>query len=260
MSADQPDTTEETSSEAVQEQQAPPLFYSEPAPVTAGTHGDFKIQPELDFSFTRETNAVPITTPEFVLAARHYPIVFVGDHMVPTVALGFRHDQNLFVSEDGAWERRCYTPAYVRRYPFILLGKEGDERLQLGVDNACQSDHADARALFDGETETKVVTDALELCQQFHSAYGATAEFSDMLAASGLMEERSLELELPGDEKMSIGAFSSISEEKFREVPDAQILEWRSKGWLSAMYFHIASLNNWEMLIDRLPEVQVPAS
>ena len=256
------DTTETPPSEATTEdqRQAPPLFYSEPAPVTAETHGDFKIQPERDFNFTKDTNAVPVTTPEFVLAARHYPIVFVGEQLVPTIALGFRPDQNLFVSDNGTWERRCYIPAYVRRYPFILLGKEEDDRLQLGVDNGSRSDHPDARALFDGEKETQVVTDALDICQQFHGAYQATAEFSDMLKASDLMEERALELDLPNDEKLNIGSFSSISEQKLREAPDEKILEWRSKGWLAAMYFHVASLNNWELLMDRMPEAQQPVT
>ena len=251
-----PESSEATGTEPQGEQQPPPLFYKDPAPVTAATHGDFKIQSERDFSFAQATNAVPITTPEFVLAARHYPIVFVGDLMVPTVALGFRTDQNLFVSGNGEWERRCYIPAYVRRYPFILLGQDDDERLQLGVDGSSKSDTPDARALFDGDTETKIVTDALDLCQQFHGAYKTTSEFSGMLAKSDLMEERILEIELPNSEKVSIGSFSSIDEQKLRDASDEQFLEWRSKGWLAAMYFHVASMNNWELLMDRMPESQ----
>ena len=110
-----------------QDQQRPPLFYTDPTPLTPSTHGKIKVRADRDFLFAKDTNAVPLTTPEFVLAARHYPIVFVGDELVPTAALGFRPDQNLFVSEDGNWERRCYIPAYVRRYPFILLGRQDDE-------------------------------------------------------------------------------------------------------------------------------------
>jgi hypothetical protein len=257
LSTDQTESNDPNTAETADKQQAPPLFYSDPAPVNGDIHGDFKIQPEGDFRFTKDTNAVPITTPEFVLAARHYPIVFVGDQMIPTVVLGFRQGQNLFVADDGTWERRCYIPAYVRRYPFILLGKEDDERLQLGVDGTSKSDHADARALFDGEKkETQVVTDALDICQQFHGAYKTTSEFSEMLADSGLMEERSLELEFPGAEKMSIGSFSSVDEQKLRDASGERFLEWRRKGWLAAMYFHVASLNNWEQLIDRMPEAQ----
>ena len=254
------DDTQQSKDASGDQRQVPPLFYSEPAPVTADTHGEFKILRERDFSFAKDTNAVPVTTPEFVLAARHYPIVFVGEQLVPTIALGFRPDQNLFVSDDGEWERRCYIPAYVRRYPFILLGKEDDERLQLGVDNTAKSDHADARPLFEGDKETQVVTDALDLCQQFHGAYQATDEFSQMLATSDLVEDRTLELDLPNDEKLSIGSFSSINEQKLREAPDEKILEWRNKGWLAAMYFHVASLNNWELLMDRMPETQPPTA
>ncbi len=234
----------------------PPLFYHDPRPVTAESHGDFKIRQAEDFTFANSTNAVPITLPEFVLAARHYPIVFVGEELVPTVALGLRNDQNVFVDDQGNWERFCYIPAYVRRYPFILLGKQDDERLQLGIDHASNSSSAEARALFADEKETQVVNDALDLCQQFHGAYGATSEFSQMLKDSDLVEERSLEVDLHDGEKLDIGAFASINEQKLRDVSDKTFLEWRQKGWLAAMYFHIGSLNNWEMIMGRLPEAQ----
>lgn len=253
------DTPEVTPNEGEPERMPPPLFYKDPRPVSAGTHAEFKIGPPNDFSYTKSTNAVPITLPEFVLAARHYPIVFVGKDLVPTVAVGLRVDQNVFVDDKGQWERFCYVPAYVRRYPFILLGKPEDERLQLGIDQEAASSHADARALFEGEKETQVVTDALQICEQFHGAYGATSEFSEMLVESGLVEERSLEIEMPGGEKLDIGAFASINEQKLREAPDEKFIEWRKKGWLAAMYFHVASLNNWEQIMGRLPEAKAEA-
>lgn len=243
-----------------QDRMPPPLFYHEPVAVTVNRHGDKKIRAADDYSYATETNAVPITLPEFVLAARHYPIVFVGPELVPTVALGFRPDQNVFVDDQGKWERLSYVPAYVRRYPFILLGKPEDERLQLGVDSPGATDDPNGRALFDGEKETQTVTEALDLCQQFHGAYQATAEFSQMLKDSDLIEERSLEVDLPDQEKLDIGAFASINEQKLREVSDDRFLEWRKKGWLAAMYFHVASLNNWEQVMARLPEAQPPTS
>lgn len=259
MSEDTPNTETEAPAANGEDRMPPPLFYTEPVALTPNRHSDKKIQAANDFSYTNNTNAVPITLPEFVLAARHYPIVFVGPELVPTVALGFRPDQNVFVDNGGKWERFCYIPAYVRRYPFILLGKQDDERLQLGVDSAGFTDAADGRALFDGEKETETVTEALNLCQQFHGAYQATAEFSKMLKESDLIEERSLEVDLPNDEKIDIGAFASINEQKLREVSDEKFLEWRKKGWLAAMYFHVASLNNWEQVMGRLPEAQQPA-
>ena len=157
------------------DQQLPPLFYNRPAPVSAMAHRTLKIRGELDFSFAQKTNAVPITLPEFVVAARNYPIIFIGDELVPTVALGLRAEDNLFVNVKGEWEPGQYIPAYCRRYPFILLGGAEDERLQLGIDETAGSGKADARALFEGEAEsevkeTEVARGAIQLCEEFHGA------------------------------------------------------------------------------------------
>lgn len=249
MSTDETPKTEPASASGEETTFTPPLFYDIPAPVSPGTHGDFKIRPEADFSFAK-CNAIPITVPEFVLAARHYPIVFLGEELVPTVALGFDPEENFFVDEDGTWDRGCYIPAYVRRYPFILLGRDDDERLQLGIDNKAKSDKPDARALFENGKETETVNESLGLCQQFHGAYLMTSDLSKMLLASDLMENRNLELDTP-DGKVNLGSFSAVNEQKLRETPDETFLEWRKEGWLPALYFHLASLNNWEGLIYR---------
>jgi hypothetical protein len=229
----------------------PPLFYSRPAPLSAQAHRTFKVRSETDFSFAAGTNAVPITVPEFVMAARHYPIIFIGDELVPTVALGLRPEDNLFISVKGEWEPGQYVPAYVRRFPFILLGGPDDERLQLGIDEAAASSKSDARALFDGEKETDAVRNALNLCEQFHGAYLHTAGFSAALVETGLAETRSLDVTMADNQTMNIGSFLAVNEEKFKQLPDKTFLEWREKGWLHAIYFHLQSLNNWEFLLAR---------
>ena len=236
---------------APEEQQLPPLFYNRPAPVAASLHQNLKIRGELDYAFAGKTNAVPVTLPEFVVAARHYPIIFIGDELVPTVALGLRADDNLFVNVKGEWEAGQYIPAYARRYPFILLGGAQDERLQLGIDETAGSGKPDARALFEGEKETDVVTNGIQLCEQFHGAYLYTAEFSRALAHSKITESRSLDVKVSETETMNIGSFLAINEDKFKALPDKTFLQWREKGWLHAVYFHLQSLNNWEVLLAR---------
>jgi hypothetical protein len=236
---------------AQDERQVPPLFYSRPMPVSQQLHKAHKIRAELDFAFSAKTNAVPLTVPEFSLAARHYPIIFIGDELVPSVALGMRQDDNLFVDVKGGWEQGQYIPAYIRRFPFILLGAPGDERLQLGIDDDARSNKPDARSLFDGEKETETVTQALSLCEQFHGAFMMTAEFSKALAEAEITESRALEMQMPDGTTQPVVSFVGINEEKFRELPDATFLDWRKKGWLHAVYFHLQSLNNWEFLMAR---------
>jgi hypothetical protein len=229
--------------------QAPPMFYERPVPLSRSAHGGLKIRPEFDFAHAAKVNAVPVTAPEFVMAARTYPIVFVGDGLIPTAALGLRPDENLFVNAAGEWQRMAYIPAYVRRYPFILLGNQGDERLTLGFDEAAGSTKAEARALFEGEKETQTVRDALNMCEQFHQAYLFTRDFSQALKDAQLTEERELDVRLANGEKMVIGTFIAVNEEKFKALPDATVLAWKKKGFLHAVYFHLQSLNNWEMLL-----------
>ncbi|MCB2107278.1 MAG: SapC family protein [Rhodobacteraceae bacterium] len=236
---------------AADNRQQPPMFYWRPVPVTATGHKEMKIRPEFEFGFAARTNAVPVTAPEFVLAARHYPIIFVGANAVPSIALGFRPDENLYVDAQGKWERVMYVPAYVRRYPFILLGGQDSEKLQLGIDESASTDTDGARALFEGEKETQVIRDALNLCEQFHNAYLYTNEFVEALKSKDLIEERNLDIQTGPQDKMNLGTFQAVNEQKFRDLDDATAIDWRKRGFLHAVYFHLQSLNNWEALLDR---------
>jgi hypothetical protein len=231
--------------------QQPPLFYWRPVPLMAATHGWMKVRPENHFGFSSRTNAVPLTVPEFVLAARHVPIIFIGPALVPSAVLGMRADQNLLVDDAGQWERGMYIPAYVRRYPFILLGRQTDQKLQLGIDDAGGTGMQGARPLFDGDKETQVVRDALGICEQFHNAFLFSQEFSAALKESGLIEERALEFRGADGKPINVGSFQAVNEQKFRDIDDNLASRWRKKGFLHAVYFHLQSLNNWDGLLDR---------
>ncbi len=244
-------TASNTPAQGNGQQAPPPMFYKQPEPLQPIGHKDFKIRPEYDFTFAAATNTVPLAMPEFPLTARHFPIMFLGTDLVPTAALGFNPETNLFVNAAGEWDRLTYIPAYVRRYPFILLGMEGDERLHLGLDDAARSDKKDARALFENGKETAAVTEAMAFCEQFHHAFNVTRQFSEALKESGIVEERDLELELSPGTISKVGTIQRVSEDKFKALPDATILDWLKKGFLHSIYFHLQSLNNWDLLLIR---------
>ena len=229
----------------------PPMFYTRPEPVRAENHAGLSIRPEFDFSFAAHVNTVPVTVPEFMMVARHYPIMFLGPELVPTAALGFNPQLNLFVNGAGEWAMGQYVPAYVRRYPFILLGAEGNEFLHLGIDGVAASTKKDARPLFENGEQNETTKKAVELCEQFHQAYLFTREFSKALLEAGVIEERALEVETSPGQKTQLGSFQRVSEDKFRQLPDATALDWFRKGYLYAVYFHLQSMNNWELLMAR---------
>jgi len=236
---------------AAEERPQPPLFYSRPVPLSPQYHATTKIRPETDFGFAKQTNAIPLTLPEFVLAARNYPIIFIGDELVPSMAVGLRPGDNLFVDMKGAWEPNFYVPAYVRRFPFILLNSTEDDKLALGIDDDARSTKEGAQALFADGTETEVVRQGMALCEHFHGAFRFSIDFTVALKASEITEPRSLEVDLPNGEKLQVGSFVAVNEEKFKNLPDATIIDWHRKGWMHAVYFHLQSLNNWEALLVR---------
>ncbi len=236
------------------DQQRPPMFYERPAPVSLSAHASFKIRAEMDFEFAAKSNTAPLTAPEFVLVARHYPIIFVGDQAIPTAVMGLKIDENLFVNSKGEWDAYSYVPAYVRRFPFILLGNQGDERLQLGVEETAQTNKPGARALFEGGKETELLRQQLDMCEQFHNAYLYTREFSQAILDTKLLEERELNVPISASETAKLGTFNAINEDKFKELPDATILDWRKKGFLHSVFFHLQSLNNWEILLAKANE------
>ena len=247
--------TEDPKPEAPQAPNLPPIFYSQIEALAPQLHKEYKLRPELDFSYAGKTNTVPLTLPEFTLAARHFPILFIGEDLHPTAALGVLSEQNLFVDSKGRWDRGAYIPAYVRRFPFILLGGPQDERLTLGIELTANSQSKDARPLFNADsTPTDLVKEGLDFCDQFHNAYLFTRDFCEALKKADIMEDRSVEVELRPGERINLGSFKRIDEEKFKALPDETIIEWHKKGFLHAVCFHLQSLNNWDMLIAKNSE------
>ena len=229
----------------------PPLFYSRPLPLSAQYHEKVKIRPENDFSFAAESNAIPLSVPEFMLAARSYPIIFIGDDLVPSIAVGLRSKDNLFVDVKGQWEMGHYIPAYARRFPFIALGADNEDQFRLGIEDDARSTKEGSRTLFENGKESDAVKEAINLCEQFHGAFRFSIDFTTELRGAEIAEPRNLEVDLPGGEKINVGTFIAVNEEKFKAMPDDKVLQWHKKGWLHAIYFHLQSLNNWEGLMMR---------
>jgi len=231
----------------------PPMFYKQPEPLMPGAHKDFKIRAELDFSFAATSNSVPLTMPEFSYVARHYPIIFLGPELIPTMVVGVATGSNLFVDSKGEWDRDTYVPAFVRRYPFILMNTPGDEKaVHLGIDAAGRSTKPNARALFENEVETETLKTNIDFCQQFHGAYQMTREFTEALVKANICIESGVDIQnKDGSSALQLGPFMVVAEEKFRAMPEATVVEWHRTGFLHAVHFHLQSQTNWQSLIQR---------
>lgn len=249
-------TKNETAETTAEQRPDLPLFYRDPRPLNSDRHASKAIKTEPDFSFAAATNSVPVTAMEFTRIARHYPIVFTsGDPVAPVAVLGLRNDQNAFISTKGDWAKGCYIPAYVRRYPFILM--ESPDRLQytLCIDEASELlVEGDERALFDGDEPSEITKGALKFCSAYQGEHAFTLEFTAALEKYGLLVDNRADVSLESGEKLALGGFRMVEEAKFTALPDDVFLDWRQRGWVPLVYCHLLSMGNWQALAERTDE------
>lgn len=237
--------------------QSLPMFYKNPVLLDGEKHKNLSLVNDFGLGFTKNTNAVPVNLIELPQIAHFYPIAFSNDGMATPVAItGVRNDENLFVNDKGQWRKDTYIPSYIRRYPFILTEVNNGESLSLCID---ETDgvvaHNDNNPLFDQESQpTDLAKNAMEFCKSYHSASLQTVEFSQALAASGLLVDRTAELMVAGNQKIAFSGFQIVDEEKFNRLDEKTFMEWHRKGWIGAIYAHLFSGFHWNTITQLLNE------
>jgi hypothetical protein len=228
-----------------------PLFYQEPQAVSSEKHALWRLK-DGDYAFAMNTAFIPIVAVEIVLAAHDYPIVFTAEGTTPVAITGLEN-RNLFVT-DNQWDGAAYIPAYVRRYPFAFMSTGEPGQFALAIDAAS------SRVVRKGEEGVPLFVDGkpsdltqqvLEFCDTFQGQAAATAGFCEALSEQGLLVERRADATLPDGRKLGLDGFQVIDARKLDDLPDALVVEWHRKGWLSLAYAHIASLERFRRLLAR---------
>ncbi|HAM47168.1 MAG TPA: SapC family protein, partial [Alphaproteobacteria bacterium] len=191
--------------------------------------------------------------------ARDYPIVFsMSDPIVPVAIVGLKPDRNLFVGADGNWDKDVYIPAYIRRYPFILVENSEAGKLVLCCDDS--ADHfkpatgaAPSASLFEDGKPTALANRIMTFCTEFQQHYQAAIALCRLLSEYELLVSRRADVALNNGEKLALEGFQMVDEDRLRSLRDEKFLELRHKGVLPLIYTHLASATNWRHLVNRLP-------
>jgi hypothetical protein len=238
--------------------QAPlPLFYKNPAPLDAKEHAALGLKDNFGFSFTEGINAVPINLVEMPQVCHFYPIAFSpDDNATPVAILGLRDQENLFLHDDGTWEKNMYIPAYIRRYPFIFSEIPDSDQLTLCVDmdDKIVSEGNEQKFFNDDGKPSPLADNALEFCKSYHGAAQQTIQFSKALSDSGILVEREAQINVGNKSRINFSGFKIIDEAKLAEMDDNTFLDWRKKGWLPFLYAHLFSGAQWQRLSAILSE------
>jgi hypothetical protein len=233
-----------------------PLFYKSLAPIQSNIHMNLGMIERTNFPFAHGTNAIPITIDEFVVAQRHYPIVFTPqENGAPLALVGLADGDNLFVDADGNWRKDTYIPAYVRRYPFLLarLTPEAQD-LSLCFDDSTDllSDAAEQK-LFAGTEPSDVTKNVLQFCEQFEVAVQRTSAFMTELKNLKLLQDTEANATING-QQLNFRGFKAVDEKALQELRGDQARKLVQNGMLGLIYAHFFSLSNMQVLMGLAAE------
>lgn len=233
-----------------------PMFYSSPRPLDRAKDGHLRLSRPTNFRFAANTNAIPLLVDEFPMAAAYYPIVFAAGPMpIPAAVVGLKNDNNLFLDKDSRWLNGAYLPAYVRRYPFILMDDPEQKQFVLCIDEKSDmfSDKGEY-PLFEADQPSSFTKSAMEFCAALRQQGDATDEFVKALKEYDLLMPNDAQIDTRDGSKLQLSGFLVIDPKKFDALPDNVMLQWRRKGWLGLVYAQLLSSHRWQNLVDLMQQ------
>ena len=226
-----------------------PTLYKTLVPLTAERHGAYYLSNERSYDYASTTNAIPITADEFPQAMRSFPIVLAGVDMPTPVALvGYTAGKNDHVDADGSWKEGAYIPAYLRRYPFAYVREAQDvDRNILCADLSSmifETSGEPDRALFVDGKPGKLLSNVMDFSNRYEEALQRTRATMQEAQRLDLIDPSSVTISRDG-KTTKVEGFHIISEEKLRNLPDADLARLARNGMLSVFTAHHLSLTNF---------------
>ena len=162
--------------------------------------------------------------------------------------------RNLFVRPDGSYTPGAYIPGYLRQHPFFLASGL-DDRLVLCIDRGSPlvREGGDGHALFANGVPTPFLDRAADFCRSYAEAEQRTADFAALLDEYELIEPRQAHFQEAGadgrlGEPRLLLDYGAVSEAALAALPPPALADLRDRGALAAIYAHLMSLGNWDVL------------
>lgn len=233
-------------------------------------------------------NSMFITFPEFFLASRDYPLVFVRLDLsqvsgaqeeakekarkkkkekengsrtdavafLPIVITGLKEGENRFVNTSGKWANGIYIPAYARQYPFYVISAKtkpdaAPERVICVDEEGLAKDGA---PLFDADGHDSEPWKKMQtLINDMEKARAVTADFCKNLKSMDLFEPLETKLGQDKGPQYQLKSFYRINEKKLNDLPGDVLKDLMQKGALARIHAHLLSLDNFRRVMERPP-------
>lgn len=232
------------------------MIYEAAVPVSQTRHGNWYLEVGTSYAFCRSVNSVPLMATEFASAVLEYAVVFgeAGEVVMPVAVLGIRPGQNLFVTDQGAWQAR-YIPAFVRRYPFVFFSGDEGKNFTLCIDEAFTGFNQSGRGerLFGDEAKpTPYVENVLKFLMQYQLDFQRTQSFCKKLKDLNLLEPMQAQINLGSGERVALGGFSVVNRARLKTLSPNVLSELMHSDELELIYTHLVSMRNLATMRNRL--------
>lgn len=239
------------------------FFYRNPEILQFNSHKGLRFRPVRTVDFAAKQTAAPIVLAEFSAACLEYPIVFArgesDSDWIAIVVTGLQPEQNVFVDANGEWRGR-YVPASIRRYPFVLAKTGGDD-FSVAADLDAPHFEKSGELVFNTDgSPSDVMRDVLSLLQEFQAQADITSKFISRLMADDLLQETTVNVQLPDLVTHPIGKIWMVNEQKLLAASDDLLLNLAKSGELGFIYAHLLSLRNLSSLMARAEETTTAVS
>lgn len=213
-------------------------------------HANHKLKLIEDFSHARNVLSAPLVLGEIIPASREFPIIFsTSGRFVPVAQMGYSAGQNIYIDEEGNWTAR-YTPAHLRRYPFVLGEKATPGDFFIMVDENVISLDADGPSLFEhGEIPKGGAIDrAREFLLNYQKELDQTEMFLKPLAEADVLTRQTFTIRKGEQELGTVTELQVVDKEKLSKLDNKTLADWVRRGLMGLIMAHLHSLDNWTSL------------
>lgn len=228
-----------------------PVCYTSLTPLVPQRHGSMCYRRTTGFAFAGGVNAVPALAEEFANAQNTCPIVFTrGNQPKPVLLLGMTSGRNDHVGPDGAWPPGQHVPAFLRRYPFMLVRESSaSSRMILCADLAADGfSETEGEPLFEADGATDTMKRILNFCERYEQASLRTDALVAELASLDLFQDASVSIRTGGGTK-KIDGFRTVSEDRFKALDDAKLADFARRGIIGLLAAHWASIQQFQDIV-----------
>ena len=220
---------------------------------------DIKFSPVKNFKHAEKLGAVAINFKEAPEAGKHYPVFFIqdADGIIPIALLGFEKNKNLFIDENGQWEKGRYIPRIITLYPFIFTKvkeqKDGNS-VSIAYDKDFEGlNQKDGKKFFNSDSSlTEFGQSIMKYAEELFISIKQTQSITALLNELDLLHKVNITLGKEESDKYKIEGLFQVDTEKLNNLTDANLVKLAKSGALHLIYNHLDSLSNFENLSAKL--------